>query len=634
MIVPMKKARIAVLKEEYNKIIKSLQKYGVIMVINKEGGDASLSPDLNEALQQRVSKALYNTQKYGPKKKLFGDYQMVDRNRFENVSKETIELLEKIEGLLKEKEAISQETKNNKEAYKSLYPWRNLEDIPLEVKDTAYTKTYIGFIPNKNIEKFIIKLNEENYLYQTFDSLNQDTAVIVTCYYEDNDAIQDILKRYEFSDTTLPQISESINDYLISLTKENDKLNEKIEVIQKEIEELAKKRDELRILSDQILTQEELNNLTCEITHQTKIIEGWVRTDMVDTLKKAVTDITEFYEIELDDPKDGEVVPTYTKNAKFASQFEAITDMFSKPSQNDIDPNPVMSVWYWILFGMMMGDAGYGLLMIIGCLIFKKIAKPKGGTLKIVNIIMYSGVPTIIWGIIFGSYFGFNPQVDFGWKHFWYWFNPMNDPITMLILSVAVGALHLITGLVLKCIICIRDKNYFEMLSKNLSWILIIIGGSLFVVGAMAINNNVIKIIGLVLLIIGVALILFFAGAGKKSIIKKATAGLVGLYDATSYLSDLLSYSRVLALAMSSAAVAVVMNTLAQMVGGSIIGMFFAALIFIIGHVFNLVLGLLSAYVHDSRLQYIEFFGKFYEGGGVDFKPLSIKTKYIKEVKE
>ena len=171
----------------------------------------------------------------------------------------------------------------------------------------------------------------------------------------------------------------------------------------------------------------------------------------------------------------------------------------------------------------------------------------------------------------------------------------------------------------------IKDGNIIDMLAKNVSWILILLG-----IGAYFLNSMV----GIVMVGIGGLLIILFSGHTKKSILGKALGGILGLYDVTSYMGDLLSYSRIMALAMSSAAVAVVMNTLAQMVGGSVVGMIFAAIIFLVGHVFNLVLGLLSAYVHDSRLQYIEFYGKFYEGGGVDFKPLSIETKYIKEIKE
>ncbi|MGM9899434.1 MAG: V-type ATP synthase subunit I [Bacilli bacterium] len=633
MIVPMKKAQIVVLKEEYARVIKSLQKKEVIMIINKENGDSTISSELNEALQQRVNKSLVATKKYEPKKPMFQNYQTIDHESFEHVSPESLQLLEQIEELLRQKDNLTQEQKNIHDLIKSLKPWQKLEEIPNELKHTKYTRTFVGYILTRFLTKFEEKMKEENYLYQILDSINQETAIMVTCFFEDEETLKEQLKQFEYNDYALPQIDIMINDYIDSLVHDGEKINEQLASVESQISELSKRLDELRVLSDQILTQQELDNISCDITLQTKIIEGWVRSDMIDDLHQAIKDVTEFYEVELNDPVEGEVAPTYTKNPHTVSQFETITDMFSKPSQKDVDPNPVMSVWYWILFGMMMGDAGYGLLMIIACLLFKKIAKPKGNTLKLANVIMYSGVPTIIWGILFGSYFGFNPKIDFGWDFMWYWFNPMNDPITMLIVSVAVGALHLVSGLVIKCYICIREKAYIEMLSKNLSWIFIIIGGGIFIVGAMAINNVVIKFIGLILLIIGVLLIVCLAGASKKSIFGKVAFGLLGLYDATSYLGDLLSYSRVLALAMSSAAVAVVMNTLAQMVGGSIIGMFFAAIIFIVGHLFNLVLGLLSAYVHDSRLQYIEFFGKFYEGGGIDFKPLSVKTKYIKEIK-
>lgn len=633
MIVPMKKAQIVVLKDEYDQVIKSLQQYGVIMIINKEGGDSSISLELNEALQQRVQKMLTVTKKYEPKKTIFGDYQTIDIDSFNNVSKDALDLLHEIERLLAENESLSQEIKEKKELIKSLQPWELLDEIPIELKNTKYVRIHIGSIPTKNQKVFLQKMNEENYEYSLYGTANQGVHTIISCFYEDDELLKELLKQLEFNDVRLPEINYQIKDYLAEL---NRIVAEKEEIVlqnKNKLNELSMRNDELRVLSDQILTQEALNNISCEITKETKIIEGWVRIDTLESVEKAIQDVTKFYEMEFTDPKDGEKVPTCAKNKRFPAQFETITDMFSKPSQNDIDPNPAMSIWYWVLFGMMMGDVGYGLVMILCCILFKKIAKPRGNTLKLVNIIMYSGIPTIFWGIIFGSYFGFNPNTDFGWKFVWYWFSPMNDPIKMLVLSVAVGAFHLITGLVIKCIICIRDKDYAEMLSKNVSWICIILGIGSFALGGMVINNSILKMIGIILIIVGVALIILLSGVKKKSIFKKAVSGVLGLYDITSYLSDLLSYSRIMALTMSSAAVAMVMNTLASMIGGTVVGMFFAAIIFVVGHLFNIVLGLLSAYVHDSRLQYIEFFGKFYEGGGIDFKPLTIQTKYIKEIK-
>ncbi len=622
MIVPMKKVQIAVFKEDFDKVIKSLQRFELMMIINKEGGDASISLDLNEALQQRVTKTLALVKKYEEKKPLF-DYQVADYNEFKEVSKESLDLLEKLEKFTSRNDEIKQIIKGKNETLENLKLWLELEYLPEEVKDTKYAKTYIGYVPSRSLERFTEEAKKDGFDYQVYGKNSQFAAVMVFCYYEDNDSLQELLKKYEFTDFTLPKIDCKIKEYYDKIIKEIDELNDEYIANLNTIKEYVKRSDELRVLSDQILTQEEINNVRCDVTEETKVIEGWVRDYEKDQVEKAIKEVTDDYILEITDPEDGDAVPTYTKNKKFPSQFEQVTDMFSKPNYHEVDPNPVMSVWYWFLFGMMMGDAGYGLLMIVAAFIFRKLAKPKGNTLKLVNIIMYSGVPTIFWGIIFGSYFGFNPQTDFGISWWWYWFAPMDNPIKMLIVSVAVGALHLITGLIVKCVICVREKDYIELFSKNLSWILILSGIGLYFISNMA---------GIICAGLGVALILLFAGARKKSIFGKAFFGILGLYDVTSYLGDVLSYSRIMALAMSSAAVAMVMNTLANMVGGSVVGMFAAALIFVAGHIFNIVLGLLSAYVHDARLQYIEFFGKFFEGGGIDFKPLAIKTKYLKDV--
>jgi len=623
VIVPMKKVQIAVLKEDYEKVIKSLQKEEVIMVVNKVGGDVSFDLTLNEALEQRVNRSITTLKRYEEKKPLF-NYVEEDYEKFKEVDKSSLELLKNVEDLTLEKEGLLEKIKELSSKISSLILFEDFEDLPNEIHNTIYTRMHLGVVPTRNVSKITKELEDEEFIFKFYGTNPSVTALFAPCYFLDEEKLLQILKKYEFSEFKLPSIDCLVKDYLNGLMDEKKSFEQRLDEIEKEIITLSSRCDELRFLNDQILTAEELNHLSFEATLETKIIEGFVRNDKLKELKKAVSSATSIYELEITDPTKDDKVPTYTLNNKFVSQFETVTDMFSKPSIDDVDPNPVMSVWYWFLFGMMMGDAGYGVLMILGAFIFKKIARPKGGTLKLVNIIMYSGVPTIFWGIIFGSYFGFNPNTDFGWKFVWYWFNPMNDPIKMLLVSCSIGALHLITGLVIKSIICIKEKNYIELLSKNISWILILCGIGLFFIQ---------KTVGIVSLALGVGLIVTLSGIKKKSIFGKAAFGILGLYDVTSYLGDVLSYSRIMALAMSSAAIAMVMNTLAQMVGGSLIGAVFAGLIFIIGHIFNVVLGLLSAYVHDARLQYIEFFGKFYNGGGIDFKPLSIKTKYINEIK-
>lgn len=621
MIVPMKKVQIAVLKEDYDIVIKRLQQCGLVMAINKEGGDSNPSLEYNEALQQRVLKTLTNIKKYEEKKPMFS-FQTAEFDDFKEISKDSIDLLKQIEVLFSTNEELSQKIKENKELLESLSPWVNLDIDVSMIKDTKYTCVNIGYIPKRNKDRFE-QYMKDKYVYQFYGQNSQCYSLIAYCYYEDKNEFADDLKTFEFIDYTLPNISYKINDYYNEINNNVINAEKQYDNNLNQIKELTKRSDELRMLSDQLLTQDELNNLRFAVTRDTKIIEGWVRCDEASEVEPIIKSTIDTYLIEISDPLEGDAVPTYTKNNKFASQFEQVTDMFSKPSIFDIDPNPVMSVWYWFLFGMMMGDAGYGILMLLGGALFKKIAKPTGNTLKLVNIITYSGIPTIFWGIIFGSYFGLNPQTDLGLDWWWYWFAPMDEPIQMLLVSVVIGALHLITGLIVKSIICIKNRDFIELFAKNISWILILTGIGLYFISST---------IGIICAGTGVALVILFAGARKKSIIGKALYGILGLYDVTSYLGDVLSYSRIMALAMSSAAVAMVMNTLAKMVNTSAIGLIFAALIFVAGHIFNIVLGLLSAYVHDARLQYIEFFGKFFEGGGIDFKPLSLKTKYIKQI--
>lgn len=626
MIVPMKKAHIAVLKSEYDKVIKSLQQYGVIMIINKEGGDGNPSLELNEALKQKVDNTIKFASKYEKKKGLFGNYQVVELDKFNNVSSDTIELVHKIEEEQNAIQDLLQEKKALKEEIDSITPWENLDIIPNEVKNTKHSAIFTGYIQNRHLNKFKDLMDEFGYTYEVFSQGVNGVAIIAVSYYKDKDELSENLKKIDFSESKLPGLDVLVKDHIESLKIKIKEIEDLIKSKEELLEKYASNNEEFKILSDQILSQKLINDLRYETTLNATFIEGWVRSDQLEELEKSIKEVTEIYEIELTDPLDDDVVPTYTKNEHFVSQFETITDMFSKPNSKEVDPNPVMSWWYWFLFGMMMGDVGYGILILVGGFIIKKILrpKPKSGMEKLINVITYSGIPTIFWGIMFGSYFGLTPGEITGGAFTWYWFNPMDDPIQMLFVSIVVGALHLITGLIVKIVICFKEKSYAELLSKNLSWILIMAG-----IGAFFINSTV----GLVLVIIGVALILLFGGAHKKGIIGKFAFGLLGLYDVTSYLGDLLSYSRIMALVMSSAAVATVMNTLASMVGGGGISFIFSALIFVVGHIFNLVLGLLSAYVHDSRLQYIEFFGKFYEGGGVDFKPLSIETKHINEIK-
>lgn len=619
MIVPMKKAHLVVLKEEKEKLFKSLQRYGELMIISESEGQNSTVYE--DSMLNKTNQTIKLLNKYRENKPLFGDYNVVDYNDFSNKKDESLVMLDEIEKCENLINNLKNENASLFEEIKMYEPWKRLEIRLSELKKSKMAKIHLGYVESKYLDSFTNLMNEYNNICDIFEKNRNGVAVFFVNYFEEDNEILEKLKQINYFEIVLPEKDQFVFEVLDELNEKIEMNNTQIEIKNKELSEYSKSITDVEILNDQLLNDKVLKETPYIPTANTVYIEGWVRSDRIERFTESVKKGAEVYDLEFSDPAPDDVVPTYTKNNKFVSPFESITDMFSKPNSKELDPNPVMSVWYWILFGMMMADAGYGLLMIIGVLVLKKLMKPVGKAANLYNIILYSAIPTMIWGVVFGSYFGYSiPGIP-------YWFAPMDDAITMLLVSVAVGGLHIITGLIVKAVSNFRDHAYFDILSDQLSWILILCGIALLFVPSL-------KQVAIVMCIVGVALIVLLHGRHKRGIIGKFFSGVLGLYDITSYMSDLLSYSRIMALAMSSASVAMVMNKLAEMVSGGVVGTIFSIIIYAVGHVFNLVLGLLSAYVHDSRLQYIEFFGKFYEGGGVDFQPLSIKSKYIKEIKD
>jgi len=234
----------------------------------------------------------------------------------------------------------------------------------------------------------------------------------------------------------------------------------------------------------------------------------------------------------------------------------------------------------------------------------------------------YGAYSTILFGVLFSSYFGYS-------LHKPILLNPQVDILKFLIVSIVVGTLHVVSGFLVRAYANFKEGKVLDAIFDNFAWVFLLIG-----IGLYFVPHDVIKKVGLALAITGVVLIVFTHGRKNKNIFAKIGGGLYSLYNSVSIFSDILSYSRILALSLSSAIVAMVMNTLAELFPKNVFGIIASALVYIIGHAFNLVMGLLSAYVHDSRLQYIEFFGKFYEGGGVAFKPLSFELKHIDKIEK
>ncbi|MFW6381412.1 MAG: V-type ATP synthase subunit I, partial [Bacillota bacterium] len=315
--------------------------------------------------------------------------------------------------------------------------------------------------------------------------------------------------------------------------------------------------------------------------------------------------------------EEDEDITTVVDNPRVVEPFELITDLYSPPGKNDIDPNLTMAPFFFLSFGMMISDAGYGIvLMILSYLGLKKI-RPEGQGKKLFELIFWGGLATFIWGAIYGGWFGELIGLPA------LWIRPLNDPISILILSFVVGGIQIFAGLGLQAYKKIKNDRVMAAVFDEGFWMIFLIGFVLFVFPRTAPYAHYVVIAGAVLLVLT-------QGRERKNPLAKVGAGLLSLYDVTTYLSDVLSYSRIMALGLATGVIATVVNTMGDLIAVNIVGYIAMIVVMLVGHLFNIAVNSLGAYVHTSRLQYVEFFSKFYEGGGRSLDPLAIKTNYIK----
>lgn len=615
MIVPVKKVKLAVLNDYEEALLKNLQRYGLLMLIPLEEREGELPED---ELLARTEKSLRLVREYQSKAERNQEEHVVAYEEFMRVDESRKELLMKIENSGARIEALRGEIKAKEDAISFYRPWRDLPVPGSRLGRSRYSVARIGFIKPYDAKSFAEAVENIGAGHMIFDRSSDGLAVAVVCYLEDDEALLNILKTFDFHEITLPEKARTPAEVISRIEEELSALRESLRRTEAELQEYTESSKELELLSDQLKTQIELKQAPVMKMPRAAYLEGWVREDRVDALKRAITEVTDIYDLDIADPAPEEEPPTVVENKKFVEPFESITEMYSLPHPDETDPNPALSFWYLFIFGMMMGDAGYGFIISLATFLFLKIKKPKDQSARLLKVFFYAGIATILWGAAYGSYFGFTVKPNL--------IEPMNDPLKMLIVSLAVGGLHIITGILIKAYDDIRRGRYFDALFDQFSWVLILAGlGMLFVPGLDAVGGA--------LAVTGAAIILVTGGRKSKGVFGKLFGGLGGLYNVTGYLSDILSYSRILALSLSTAIIGWVMNMLAGMFTGSAFGYIIGAVIFIVGHLFNLVMGILSAYVHDLRLQFIEFFNRFYQGGGYPFEPLSLKLQYVDKVK-
>lgn len=558
------------------------------------------------------------------KKRPFSPPREIDFDEFVDSGRYDIALgkLDKIVRLSQLLESKKEELNALEDEYRMLDAWRNY-DLPLSIRGTSFTEIALGTLGKKaNVPQINAELSEE-HLAQII-KVSADKHAQYVCLITHKASTEQALKFLSskgFAIVTLGAGTDTVENEIKRLEVSVNQNLEDTEKIKAQIAAFVGFEAQLEIVHDIILTRivelEAMKKLAS--SGSVCVINGWTPAQN----SEAVEDVFKKFDCayEICDPTPEDDVPVLIKNNAFASSFEPVISLYSLPKYKTFDPTFIMSIFYTIIFGLMFADVGYGVILALGCFLAIKLLYPRGTMKKFFQMFGICGISCAVWGIILGGYLGDFPFTVLGIEQdIALWFDPIQDPMTFLVLSIAVGAIHMISGMVVKMVILIKQRQIFSAIFDVGSWIVIFLG-----IGLAIINVK----LGLITALVGVAMLILTQGRAQKNILMKIVKGVGSLYSITGYASDLLSYTRILALGLASAVIAKVVNIIATLGGEGIIGYLLLIIVLLVGHVLNMVINLLGTFVHASRLQYIEFFGKFYEEGGTPFNVVAPKSKYV-----
>ncbi len=505
-----------------------------------------------------------------------------------------------------------------------LAPWSDFS-LPLEqVQNTVRLQMQLLTVPaggGAGLQKALDELVVEHYF--EIISTGRELSYAFCIYFKnDEEQVRELWKEAGATEVHFTGLTGTVAHSRRRLEDKIKKIQQKKGILLQKVAELLKQRAHLMAYHDYLgglLAQKEAVGHLAR-TDSAFLLEGWIPRPFTGELKERLAGGTETALLVAREPAPDENVPVLLHNGRVADAYEVVTRMYSTPSRHEADPTPLMAPFFFVFFGMCLSDAGYGVILSLLAYFLLRKMDLKGMGKQLIKLLFLGGIAAFLAGILLGSWFGDLIKIKP------LWFNPLDDPMRMLIVSCILGGVHIFTGMGVKAYQSIRRGRVLDAIFDQGLWYLFLIGLLLLFLPQWSSS-------GKWLAIAGASGLILTQGRSQKGIFKKFLSGLVSLYDVTGFLSDVLSYSRLLALGLATGVIASAINTMAGLLGGGIAGTFAMIILLLGGHSFNLIINTLGAYVHTSRLQYIEYFGKFFEGGGQPFRPFCKTTKYI-EIEE
>ena len=507
-------------------------------------------------------------------------------------------------------------------------------DIEVEyLKPTKNVEIVVGFIEKDKFLPLIEELKKalNDKLAHVSRDLKGKVLVVIALLKKDYDKANPILAKYSFERIEVPEVKGKPKDAIKELQKEITKLNEELEATKKEAKVLAEKyHDELVFYQELMENEREKANMLSNLirTNMTFALTGWLPKKDVPKIMEGLNKISHgkiYVNIRPPTPEELDEIPVKLKNPKFIESFEMLTEMFGVPKYNELDPTPILAFTYSFFFGFMLTDFMYGLIIaIVAALLAMGHKKLNDGVYKFSNILLWSAFFTMVMGILFGSYFG--DAFQRAGINVPALLDPMRGALVVLGLALAIGLLHLFIGYTLGFIVKIKNKETANAVLDQLPWMLIILG---VISLALSMAGFTSITLGEAFLLPGIVLFVISEIRSDLPILMRL---LMTISDFFGFIGNWLSYARLMALALATAGIAMVVNIIVAMIWGIRIGpvplgIAVGLVVFIGGHIFSTAINALGAFVHALRLHYVEFFGTFYSGEGKKFEPFKAKRE-------
>ena len=651
-IVKMKKFSFLTFEGYKNELLKKLQVFGDLQFRNLQADDAEefslLSKDNSDELvlkyENDIANVRFTLDKLAPYVEKPGGIKamMIPPPEFDfetfdsfltsyDYSDAYSKIKEQEEIIVSSKTEIARISAENE----NLKVWRKFDSALAPIEQLKTAAHIFGSVSKVAADSFRKQAEEEYPLayLEIVTTIKEDTVFMIILPKEQLEDASAYFKSLGFSKIALP-----FRDMPADTIQKNETviadLKGRQENALKEVVKLTEEFEKLQVTYDYYKSALEREKV-CENfmkTDKTVLAEGWVPKDELDQLVQMIESVcgSEYYLTESDVAHDDLEVPIKFKNNKAWGSFENITSMYSYPLYSEIDPTPFFAPFYMMTFGLMVGDTGYGLVMVAATLIAMKYFSHTESQKSTMRFFCLLGVATVISGFIYSSFFGFSffTPLD-GWtKPIIDSQNP-DDIVLLLVASIGFGVVQIIYGLFIKGFMLIRDKQYFAAFFDAFCWIVTVVSGVALVAGvALSFSPEVLSVLQWCMYG-GMILLAATQGRSAETIGGKLASGLYEVYGISAYVGDFVSYTRIAALMLSGAYIGFSFTQMANVLPEGIIRAVFGTLIIIFGQTLNFGLAALGAYVHTCRLQFVEFFGKFFGGGGVPFIPFELKNKYI-----